>query len=305
MFDSENQSTHLSSYTFFSEDDFHLRLLERKPQVPYPLHTHDFHELVIVTSGTGIHFSCSAEYQVFPGDVFVIEAGYAHGYRDTKDLQLYNIIFDKKLLSQMFFDIKEMPGYHAIFNIEPRYRDSHEFNSRLRLGSADLTYMIERIDMVKEELDRQHHGSGNKALALAYFIEIVVYLSRRYTQTEIPDSSMIMRLAGAFTCIEQNSDRTVTIDELCSIAHMSHSSLNRAFHKAAGCSPIEYQLRLRIERSCRLLRTTGYSITRISELTGFSDSNYFSRQFRRIMQASPREYKKAYRDRINRPISSQ
>jgi len=33
---------------------------------------------------------------------------------------------------------------------------------------------------------------------------------------------------------------------------------------------------------------------RISELTGFSDSNYFARQFRTHMQMSPREYKQLW-----------
>ncbi len=292
--------SHLRSYNFFSDDEFHLRLLERNPQVPYPLHTHDFHELVIVTSGSGIHFTDHAAYQILPGDVYVIEAGYAHGYRETDHLHLYNIIFDNELLKQTFFDIKEMPGYHAIFTIEPRYRDSHDRSGRLRLSPKELTPIVKRITMIREELDQQHPGGGNRALALAYFIEIVVNLSRIYTQNDLSASRTIMRLADAFTYIEHHSNRTIRIDELLSITDMSHSTLNRAFHRAEGCSPINYQIRLRIEKSCRLLRTTSHSITMIAELTGFSDSNYFSRQFRRIVHTTPRDYRKTYtsQDRV-------
>ena len=41
-------------------------------------------------------------------------------------------------------------------------------------------------------------------------------------------------------------------------------------------------------------RTYPELLMRISELTGFSDSNYFARQFRTHMQMSPREYKQLW-----------
>lgn len=282
----------LRSDDFFADKSFRLELLDRNPQIPYPLHTHDFSELVIVTGGSGIHFTDQSEYQILPGDVYVIEAGYAHGYRATDQLRLYNIIFDPALVKQAFLDVKEMPGYHAIFNIEPRYRHTHDFNSRLRLSPDELNHIVEHVELLQRELDRDHQGTGSRALALAYFIEIVVTLSRIYTRTTIPDSRMIVRLADAFSYIEHHIDRPIRIEELLEVSGMSHSTLNRAFHKAAGCSPVEYQIRLRIEKACRLLRTTNHSMMTIAEMTGFSDSNYFSRQFRKVMNMSPGAYKR-------------
>ncbi len=284
----------LRSNMIFSHEDFHLELLERSPQKPYPLHSHDFYELVIVTSGSGIHFTEHAEYEILPGDVFVLEAGYSHGYSKTSDLFLYNIIFDRALLDQTLFDLSKMPGYHAIFNIEPKYRQDHEFSSRLRLHPKELTQITERVQLLKRELDHRGEGYGARALALAYFIEIIVSLSRIYSQTNLPDSKVIHRLAAAFSYIENNSDRTIRIEELTDVTHMSHSTLNRAFKKAAGCSPVEYQLQLKVKKACSLLITTNLSITMIAERVGFSDSNYLSRQFKKIMHMSPREYRKAH-----------
>lgn len=291
MLGKEPLLSHHDSLRYFHDGDIHLRLIRREPQIPYPLHTHDFYELVIVSSGSGIHFTDDAEYRVLPGDVFVIESGYPHGYRDTEDLHLYNLIFDQQLLQRMFLDIRQMPGYQAIFNIEPRYRETHGFSSRLRLGPEELNFATERLEHMTKELNSKAAGTGSRALALAGFIELVVYFSRRYTSGMQPDQHMIIRLADAFTFLEQNCDRQVSIEELLSITNMSHSSLNRAFHKAAGCSPIEYHLRLKIEKSCELLRSTGFSITMIADRCGFSDSNYYSRQFKRIMNRSPREYR--------------
>jgi AraC family L-rhamnose operon transcriptional activator RhaR/AraC family L-rhamnose operon regulatory protein RhaS len=51
-------------------------------------------------------------------------------------------------------------------------------------------------------------------------------------------------------------------------------------------------MKIRIERSCRLLRTTDLPVTRIALDAGFSDPNYFSRQFRKVMGISPSEYRR-------------
>jgi AraC-like DNA-binding protein len=42
--------------------------------------------------------------------------------------------------------------------------------------------------------------------------------------------------------------------------------------------------------ACKLLQQTERSITEIALAVGFSDSNYFSRKFRAILGATPREY---------------
>ena len=65
----------------------------------------------------------------------------------------------------------------------------------------------------------------------------------------------------------------------------------RVFRKATGQTPIEYLVRLRIQKSTELLRNTDFSITEIALQVGFNDSNYFTRQFRNSLGESPRSYR--------------
>ena len=51
----------LRSDDFFADKSLRLELLDRNPQIPYPLHTHDYSELVIVTGGSGIHVTDQSE----------------------------------------------------------------------------------------------------------------------------------------------------------------------------------------------------------------------------------------------------
>jgi len=43
-------------------------------------------------------------------------------------------------------------------------------------------------------------------------------------------------------------------------------------------------------RACELLRKGELNVTETAYRVGFADSNYFSRQFRRVMECSPREF---------------
>ena len=45
-----------------------------------------------------------------------------------------------------------------------------------------------------------------------------------------------------------------------------------------------------------MLRDTPLSVTRIGHEVGFSDSNYFSRQFKARIAMSPSAYRQRYRD---------
>ena len=72
---------------------------------------------------------------------------------------------------------------------------------------------------------------------------------------------------------------------------MSRSNLMRVFRAATGQSPIEYLLRLRIQKAMALLRNTDLTITEIAMEVGFNDSNYFTRQFKRVQGSSPTRFR--------------
>ena len=89
-----------------------------------------------------------------------------------------------------------------------------------------------------------------------------------------------------------------TLPELLAISHMSKSNFLRVFRKATGLTPVEYLTNIRIQESMRLLTGTDFSMSEIASRVGFCDSNYFSRQFRRILGLTPRAYRKIHAPRL-------
>jgi transcriptional regulator GlxA family with amidase domain len=58
-----------------------------------------------------------------------------------------------------------------------------------------------------------------------------------------------------------------------------------------GRSPIDHLLHVRVQKTAELLRHTTRTITDIALECGFSDGNYFTRQFRQIMNQTPGQYR--------------
>ncbi|MBN2711842.1 MAG: helix-turn-helix domain-containing protein [Planctomycetes bacterium] len=253
-------------------------------------HSHEFTELVIINKGQAIHYVDKEEYVVSVGDVFVIDNSREHGYRDTKDFYLTNILFFPERVNLPSYDIGDLPGYHALFTLEPKYRSRHAFESRLRLSSQNMIKVSSMIDSLQEELERK--SPGLMFMATAIFMQIVGFLSRCYSNTTKDSARQLLRIGEAISFLEKNYESQITLDDICHIAKMSKSSLLRSFKEALDRTPVEHLLFIRITKAAELLRRSNMQITEIAFSTGFTDSNYFSRQFRKITGKSPREYRK-------------
>ena len=71
--------------------------------------------------------------------------------------------------------------------------------------------------------------------------------------------------------------------------------MRRIFTDAVGTSPVEYLTDTRIKAAKQLLENSDISdntISKICELSGYSDIGYFSKVFKKKTGLTPREYRK-------------
>lgn len=275
---------------FFSTHQIPIKILKRDPQPVYPIHTHDFSELVLILDGRGTHFTHKHQFQVSRGDLFVINGDLAHGYKDLDNLILINILFDLEKLKLPDFDISRSAGFHTLFTVEPLLRESSKFSSRLKLNQQQIYDISQLIDQIEKEQSEQEEGYN--FLSASLFMQLIALLSRFYASNSNSDQKSLYRLGETISFIEENLNRTISIRELLKVSHMSESTLLRAFKKITGKSPLDYHLHKKIEKACSLMLASDKPITMIAYDMGFSDSNYFSRQFKKVKGVTPREYRK-------------
>ena len=96
--------------------------------------------------------------------------------------------------------------------------------------------------------------------------------------------------------IEERHADQITLDGLAGRFGLSPAYLSRSFSRETGFTIVEYLNRIRIHKSCLLLKRSGASILDISVAVGYNNLSHFNRCFRRHTGMSPREF----RDRSRR-----
>lgn len=84
---------------------------------------------------------------------------------------------------------------------------------------------------------------------------------------------------------------TFSVSLVCEELGVSGTYLRKVFAEAFGASPSEYLAALRLEYATELLKSGYCTISQIAQMSGFSDSKYFSRFISRKTGMSPTEYR--------------
>ncbi len=285
----ESNSTQKKVFLENFEFDRSLPCVVRvNPQISTGLHFHDFMELVFIESGQGIHFTETESYPITAGDVFVIREHDAHGYSNASNLRLINVLFYPDKLVLPLEELEKLPGYHVLFETRRRPGKFYGLKRHLRLDLKQLTYIKGLVTSMEHNLIDKSPGFSFMAKGL--FMQIICSISRYYDDRHILTRHPLARISKAIAYLETNLAKPVHMADLASTTHMSLISLRRDFKAATGFAPIEYLIRLRIMRGAELLRQGQLNVTETAFQTGFNDSNYFSRQFRKVMGMSPKTF---------------
>jgi len=255
-------------------------------------HRHEFIEIVVVLSGQGVHATEGVRHRVQAGDILVISSSRSHAYENTRSLNIVNLLIREDVFRETEKQLGSLPGYHALFTLEPVRWRNREFPSHLRLNAEDLKLVVGWVDALEEETRKK--AEGGLLLARSWIILIIGLLARRYGRNAATAPHLEMRLGRVLSWIEQHACQRPTMLDLARQAAMSERTFLRRFREATGFAPIDYVIRARIRRAADLLAdlNTGLSITEIAFRCGFQDSNYFSRQFRRYTGTNPRNYRR-------------
>jgi|GEM_PF-381427 len=270
-------------------------------QEPIGQHRHEFTEIAVILSGSGIHVTGEVRHEVSSGDVLVLDSRRTHGYEQTRNLNLANIIIRSDALSRIRRGLDKRAGFHALFRLESVSWRRSEYTRRLHLSPVELEQIQEWISRLEEETSP---GSrGGRVLEDAYLTLILDALARKFERSVIPESRtdgrlhLDARLGRLLAWVEKNLERPLSVGELARQAKMSERTFHRLFRLALGMSPMAYVIQARIAKATARLSQmeTGESITALASVCGFDDSNYFSRCFRQHTGMTPREYQKRLR----------
>jgi len=85
-----------------------------------------------------------------------------------------------------------------------------------------------------------------------------------------------------------------TAREALTSVDLSYRQICRHFQRAFGCSPKQYQIRVRVDEARRLLRETHLPVTDVAMELGFCSSQHFATQFLAHTGQTPSDYRKSF-----------
>ncbi len=256
------------------------------------LHFHNCLEIGYCHSDSG--------YMEFFGETTRFEAGDLTVVPRNVPHTTYSTEGTRSRWSYLFFDPQ---GLLADF-LPPTWKNydllTHDFtNYRYIFKQADFPAMHQLLEILFTEVNKQHsdYQQSVRGLLLSLYIQIYREQERQVVVRESNDSFQsslalkTLEIAPALEFIESNYMKQFSVNDLADICCWSPTHFRRVFMNIMGQSPLDYVNSTRVMKSCYLLNNTEESILSISEQVGFQSVSSFNRNFKRVLERAPSEYR--------------
>lgn len=274
----------------FQTDEYPVKVIrtETHPSIA-PLHHKSLWQIILATQGQAVHHIGRSACNIRAGDVFVINSNDKHFYSEVRDLHLVNVVFDYEGLQVNQWQTRELRGFRELFHEKPLRSRTAVIRARLHLEGrvyGNCLALIQEIDKTERE-----RPPCWQMLIDCHFRHFVHLLSCAYDghlriHDEAPE-----RMVEATSYLERHFREEIDLDRLGEDLNMSKRTFYRLFKRATGQSPLAYLIRLRIQNACERLRNSDRPITQVAFDSGFTDSNYFAREFRKVIGETPTAYR--------------
>lgn len=111
---------------------------------------------------------------------------------------------------------------------------------------------------------------------------------------ELPETRIPKPVKKSLQFIDANFDQPLTVGQVSLVAGMSKSAFSRRFKQHLGVSFKTYLNHLRVSKAKYFIASEGMNVTEACFASGFNDTAYFSRTFRRIEGKSPSQLKSVW-----------
>lgn len=144
------------------------------------------------------------------------------------------------------------------------------------------------FDSLKEAFLKLTHVEWEKIYAAARIMDISAKFIHLSNFIKVQEPSLLEKIKNY---IESNMNNAVTISDMSRSLSISKSYLSHRIKSEFKRPFTRYLQDKRIEKAKIFLEQTDLDISRISEMVGFSDPNYFARIFKRATGSSATQYR--------------
>lgn len=258
-------------------------------------HDHAYHEVCLVTSGTGKHVTAQGHALLRKGDVFVVPPDSVHAIEDVDGLRVINTYYISEWLMHDLGLLWREPGAVPLFLSTSLMRSSRPEVVQFHLAPSAFDALKAELINIEQEGERSHPSPLFLRCCLQ---KAIVTMSRAWIREDPREAQMVMR-SEIWRALEEiewavNSGNLFSVSKSALKADMSVDHFSTIFKVSTGFTPMDYFQRRRVHRSCQMLLNPRPSLTEIAMDLGFSDAPHFCRMFKRYKAMTPSQYRRVY-----------
>ncbi|ANS75586.1 AraC family transcriptional regulator [Paenibacillus yonginensis] len=246
-------------------------------QHAYPLHSHDFYELFLVTSGRCIHRINGEEQPLETGAMAFVRPGDTHGYDywGHEDCQFMNVNYYPEIVENAF-------AYFGNPGFAQKLKEGRK-SPVVRLVSSDL----EALSHKGRQMHLYTTTDKPKARTAARSLLTEALANFYYDYRDESGRTLPEWLDPLLIEMQKKENFTAGLGRLNELADRSVSHLNRIFKQYLQTTPTAYINQLRLSYARNLLLTTRLSILEVSLEAGFDNLSHFYHLFKKCYGLSP------------------
>ncbi len=228
---------------------------------PYPLHAHDYYEMEIILSGTGLQTINGRDVPIHRGVVYLLSPGDFHEIVTAENVRLYNLAFDESFL--------------------PAEKLLEMFGSFPYCGEVEgdrWSRFIGAAELLTQESER--------SLARP----LVEYLFRLCTDGAV-SAVPLTPIKRAVLFVESHFREDPSLADAARVACLSPVYFGNRFRAETGMTYVQYLNACKLSCAKMLLRN-GLSVTEACFRAGFGSLSGFLYTFKRLEGTSPAVYQR-------------
>lgn len=269
-----------------------VRTIERVHDMSWSMepNKHEYFEMVYIKKGYAVFEILGHPVSIGPNDIIIIKPNQYHKFIVKSESGCEFIVLNFSFKNQHNNDFSEVSLDDFLNFVSGR-----ESGPYLKLKVSQKNDIIVIMNRILKEKQSTEIGSEflNYLLVMELFVLISRALKMEWENSIKSRSPKIKELvSSSIKYMNDNYERDISIADVAKYVFLSPSYFTRIFKEEIGISPMNYLLKIRVERAKELLDGSEMKVGDIAQMVGFSNQQRFNEIFKKYTGITPLKFRK-------------